>query len=110
MGLGFGVAALLGCITEADELVGDEAVDALDDDQLTRRERARDEGAIAFGVFYLELAMHDFSVIAGNALLLWLPVVFSGLFVVLAWRYWFIYPLVGITMGFASFVLGVGFV
>ena len=56
----------------------------------------------------LELAMHDFAVIANNAILLWLPVVFSGAFVLLAWRYWFIYPLIGTAMGFASFVVGAG--
>ena len=67
-------------------------------------------GAIGFGIFYLELAMHDFPVIAGNAILLWLPIVFSGAIVVLAWRYWFIYPLVGTAMGFLSFVVGVGLV
>ena len=39
--------------------MGDEAVDALDDDQLTRRERARDESAIAFGVTDQELAATD---------------------------------------------------
>lgn len=63
-------------------------------------------GAVAFGVVYAALANAAFEVIASNAVLLWLPVAFSGAFVALAWRYWFIYPLIGTAMGFMSFVVG----
>jgi hypothetical protein len=63
-------------------------------------------GAVVFGVMVLELALDDFTIIATNALLLWLPVVFSGALVVLAWRYWFIYPLMGTAMGFVCFAVG----
>ena len=51
--------------------------------------------------------MHDFAVIANNSILLWLPMIFSGALVMLAWRYWFIYPLIGTAMGLVSFVVGV---
>lgn len=54
------------------------------------------------------LATGDFAVITGNTILLWLPVVTSGLFVVLAWHYWFIIPLVGISIGFVCFAAGAG--
>lgn len=64
-------------------------------------------GAVAFGLIYLTLAVTDFAVIAGNPILLGLPVVFSGTFLLLAWRYWFIIPLVGIGSGFGCFVVGV---
>ena len=57
--------------------------------------------------FVLELAMHDFAVIANNSILLWLPMIFSGALVMLACRYWFIYPLIGTAMGLVSFVVGV---
>ncbi|NKB44538.1 MAG: hypothetical protein GKS03_09705 [Alphaproteobacteria bacterium] len=67
-------------------------------------------GAVVFGLIYLVLATSDFAVIAANPVLLWLPIVTSGLFVVLAWHYWFIIPLVGISIGFGCFVAGVGMV
>lgn len=67
-------------------------------------------GAIVFGVIYLTLATSNFGVITGNALLLWLPVVTAGLFLVLAWQYWFITPLVGIAIGLGFYVVGVGMV
>ncbi len=63
-------------------------------------------GAMVFGVFYLELALLDFNIIANNGLLLGLPVVFSGCLVMLAWRYWFIHPLIGTAMGFVCFAAG----
>lgn len=66
-------------------------------------------GAMTFGLIYLILASTDFTVITGNPMLLWLPVVVSGLFVVMAWRYWFFIPLTGISMGFACFAAGVVF-
>lgn len=65
-------------------------------------------GAVAFGLVYLILTLTDFAVIASNPLLLGLPVVVSGTFLLLAWRYWFIIPLVGIGIGFGCFVVGVG--
>ena len=67
-------------------------------------------GAIVFGLIYLSLATSDFGVISDNPLLLWLSVVTSGLFLVLAWHYWFIIPLVGIAIGFGCFAVGVGLV
>lgn len=65
-------------------------------------------GAVAFGIIYLTLTLTDFTVIASNPLLLGLPVAFSGTFLLLAWRYWFTTPLVGIGIGFGCFVVGVG--
>ena len=65
-------------------------------------------GAIVFGLVYLILATSDFAVIADNTVLLWLPVVVSGLFVILAWQYWFIIPLVGTAIGFGCFVVSAG--
>lgn len=65
-------------------------------------------GAVTFGLVYLILAVTDFGVITSNPMLLGLPVVVSGIFLLLAWRYWFIIPLVGIGIGFGCFVVGVG--
>ena len=64
-------------------------------------------GAMVFGLIYVILASSDFSAITGNPLLLWLPVVVSGAYVLMAWRYWFIIPLVGIALGFGCFAMGV---
>ncbi len=63
-------------------------------------------GAVVFGLIYLILATSDFDVIIENTVLLWLPLIVSGLFVLLAWRYWFILPLIGTGIGFVSFAVG----
>ncbi|MDA1349664.1 MAG: hypothetical protein O3A47_12505 [Chloroflexi bacterium] len=63
-------------------------------------------GAVTFGVVYLILTVSDFSVITANLLLLGLPVIVSGIYLVLAIRYWFIIPLVGIALGFGCFMMG----
>ena len=65
-------------------------------------------GAVVFGLVYLVLATSNFAVIVEDLVLLWLPAVVSGLFVLLAWRYWFIIPLVGTGFGFGCFVVGAG--
>lgn len=67
-------------------------------------------GAVTFGLIYLILAISEFDVLTGNPILLWLPVAVSGAFVLMAWRYWFIIPLVGTSLGFLCFVAGVGLV
>lgn len=67
-------------------------------------------GAVAFGLIYFILAQSEFETLAGNPLLLWLPVVVSGSFVLMAWRYWFIIPLVGTALGFVCFAAGTGLV
>lgn len=65
-------------------------------------------GAVTFGLIYLILAVSEFDTLTANPLLLWLPVSVSGAFVLMAWRYWFIIPLVGTALGFACFAAGVG--
>jgi len=65
-------------------------------------------GAVTFGLVYLILASSELDLLIGNPLLLWLPVAVSGAFVLMAWRYWFIIPLVGTALGFVCFIAGVG--
>lgn len=61
-------------------------------------------GAVTFGAIYLLLAITEFDFLATNILFSTIPVVVSGTYLVLAYKYWFIIPLIGIGFGFCCFI------
>jgi|DEB0MinimDraft_10_1074344.scaffolds.fasta_scaffold35328_2 hypothetical protein len=61
-------------------------------------------GAVTFGALYVFLAVAEFSVLEENTFLSVVAVLVSGSYLVLAYRYWFIIPLIGIGFGFACFL------
>ena len=61
-------------------------------------------GVLLFGVIYLVLALGHISVLRDSPTLTWLPVATGAAYMALARRYWFINPLVGVSIATACFL------
>ena len=63
-------------------------------------------GVVGFGLLYLWLALAMPAALAPASPLLWAAPAIAGLYVLMAWRYWFHIPLIGSLLGFVLFAAG----
>jgi len=61
-------------------------------------------GAMLFAAIYLILAIQHMALLSASPTLVWLAVVGAGSYLLLAQRYWFRTPLIGIAIGTACFL------
>lgn len=62
-------------------------------------------GILCFAFIYIYLASSYWDVLLQSRTLLLLPVVFSLIYTVLAWKYWFNVPLIGISISAVCFMV-----
>ena len=63
-------------------------------------------GAVALGLLYLYFATSHVAFLVSAPPLLWAAPIIGGLYIYMAWRYWFSVPLIGVCVSTAAFATG----